>query len=341
MRRREAAMWPGLTVAIILALLAFIISFDALRVVGLACGINDRLAWMFPLIIDGSTLAFTWAAWAFKTRRLSTFYPWLMLVLFSIISLIGNALHAHPVAVNGLLLPSWVPPLIMTVPPVALLATTHMIVLAAGRTFDNDDQEWEAEHNQPVNNEPHSTTPIEVDVNENSQTETHEPEPTSTVDIVDNTPADTLDSSTPIPVVSEPESKQSSNESKTDILSENQSDSISSETFSTTPISEPEHDITESNSLHEQTSPTNTLPTSDTFKTESDTIPTTISHMVKPVAARVQPPTVRPSVNPIFLEPQPVDRSLSEQWADHNPTVMNTTVARILGIKDNTLNNQA
>lgn len=136
-------MWPGVTVAVILALLAFIISFDALRAVGLACGINGSLAWMFPIIIDGSTLAFTWAAWAFKTRRLSTVYPWLMLVLFSVISLIGNALHAHPVMVNGLLLPVWVP-------PVALLATTHMIVLAAGRSFDNDDMEWEAGHATPA-----------------------------------------------------------------------------------------------------------------------------------------------------------------------------------------------
>lgn len=133
---REARMWPGVTVAVVLALLAFIISFDALRAVGLACGINAALAWMFPIIIDGSTLAFTWAAWAFKTRRMGTLYPWLMLVLFSVISLIGNALHAHPVMVNGMLLPDWVPPVIMTVPPVALLATTHMIVLAAGRTFD-------------------------------------------------------------------------------------------------------------------------------------------------------------------------------------------------------------
>ena len=37
---REARMWPGVTVAVVLALLAFIISFDALRAVGLACGIN-------------------------------------------------------------------------------------------------------------------------------------------------------------------------------------------------------------------------------------------------------------------------------------------------------------
>lgn len=137
MTRREARLWPGVSLAVLLALFAFVLSFDALRVVGLACGIQPTLAWMFPLIIDGSTLAFTWAAWAFKTRRMRTLYPWLMLVVFSIISLIGNALHAHPVTVNGLTLPDWSASLIMTVPPIALLATTHMIVMAASRSLDN------------------------------------------------------------------------------------------------------------------------------------------------------------------------------------------------------------
>lgn len=135
-RRHGAALWPGLTLACLLATLAFVLSFDALRIVALACGVQTALAWMFPLIVDGSTLAFTWATWAFRTRGMGTWYPWLMLVLFSVVSLIGNALHAHPVDVNGMLLPSWVPPLVMTMPPVALLATTHMIVMAAGRTFD-------------------------------------------------------------------------------------------------------------------------------------------------------------------------------------------------------------
>ena len=134
-RRRGAALWPGLTLACLLAVLAFVLSFDALRIVALACGVQPALAWMFPLIVDGSTLAFTWATWAFRARGMGTWYPWLMLVLFSVVSLIGNALHAHPVQVNGMLLPDWVPPLVMTMPPIALLATTHMIVMAAGRTF--------------------------------------------------------------------------------------------------------------------------------------------------------------------------------------------------------------
>lgn len=150
MGRREARMWPGVVLAVMLALFAFILSFDALRVVGLACGIQPSLAWMFPLIVDGSTLAFTWAAWAFRTRRMGTAYPWLMLVLFSAISLVGNALHAHPVQVNGLLLPDWATAMIMTVPPVALLATTHMIVLAASRTLTRLEETPETEPEPPA-----------------------------------------------------------------------------------------------------------------------------------------------------------------------------------------------
>ena len=92
---------------------------------------------MFPLIIDGSVLAYTWAAWAFKTRSLSTVYPWLMIIVFTVFSVIGNMLHARPVNVNGLLLPQWVASCVMASPPVALLAVTHMIVMAASRSLDD------------------------------------------------------------------------------------------------------------------------------------------------------------------------------------------------------------
>ena len=116
----------ALTVAI--ALMAFILSFDALRTLAVACGVQPGLSWMFPLIIDAPVLAFTWATWVFKTRGLGQAYPWAMLLVFSAVSLVGNALHAHPVETNGLLLPDWGASLLMTMPPVALLATSHMIV---------------------------------------------------------------------------------------------------------------------------------------------------------------------------------------------------------------------
>lgn len=136
MRRRQAPLWPLMALTVAIALMAFILSFDALRTLAVACGVQPGLSWMFPLIIDAPVLAFTWATWVFKTRGLGQAYPWAMLLVFSAVSLIGNALHAHPVETNGLLLPDWGASLLMTMPPVALLATSHMIVRAASRSFD-------------------------------------------------------------------------------------------------------------------------------------------------------------------------------------------------------------
>lgn len=136
MRCRQAPLWPLMALTVAIALMAFILSFDALRTLAMACGVQPGLSWMFPLIIDAPVLAFTWATWVFKTRGLGQAYPWAMLLVFSAVSLIGNALHAHPVETNGLLLPDWGASLLMTMPPVALLATSHMIVRAASRSFD-------------------------------------------------------------------------------------------------------------------------------------------------------------------------------------------------------------
>lgn len=145
MRRRQAPLWPLMALTVAIALMAFILSFDALRTLAVACGVQPGLSWMFPLIIDAPVLAFTWATWVFKTRGLGQAYPWAMLLVFSAVSLVGNALHAHPVETNGLLLPDWGASLLMTMPPVALLATSHMIVRAASRSFDMDGPEPTAE----------------------------------------------------------------------------------------------------------------------------------------------------------------------------------------------------
>lgn len=145
MRRRQAPLWPLMALTVAIALMAFILSFDALRTLAVACGVQPGLSWMFPLIIDAPVLAFTWATWVFKTRGLGQAYPWAMLLVFSAVSLIGNALHAHPVETNGLLLPDWGASLLMTMPPVALLATSHMIVRAASRSFDMDEPKPAAE----------------------------------------------------------------------------------------------------------------------------------------------------------------------------------------------------
>lgn len=135
-RAREARLWPLLCLVVLIALLAFVLSFDALRQLGVAVGVQPALSWMFPLIVDLPVVAFTWATWVFKTRGIGQRYPWAMLCVFSLVSLAGNALHARPVPVDGVLLPRWLAAGLMAMPPVALLATSHMIVMAAARSLD-------------------------------------------------------------------------------------------------------------------------------------------------------------------------------------------------------------
>ena len=133
--RSSVKMWPGITAGIIIGLIAFVLSFDALRLVFVACGINPYLSWGGPVCVDGTILLCTWATWGFKKGHIrGSAYPWVGLVLFSSFSIAGNALHA--MLNTGFHLPAWVPPVIMSIPPVALLYATHLIVIIAGDRLD-------------------------------------------------------------------------------------------------------------------------------------------------------------------------------------------------------------
>lgn len=133
--RSSVKMWPGITAGIIIGLIAFVLSFDALRLVFVSCGINPWLSWGGPVCVDGTILLCTWATWGFKKGHIrGSAYPWIGLVLFSGFSITGNALHA--MINTGFRLPSWVPPVIMSIPPVALLYATHLIVIIAGDRLD-------------------------------------------------------------------------------------------------------------------------------------------------------------------------------------------------------------
>lgn len=133
--RTSVKMWPGILSGIIIGLIAFILSFDALRLVFVACGINPYLSWGGPVCVDGTILLCTWATWGFKKGHIrGSWYPWAGLVLFSGFSIGGNALHA--IINTGYELPGWVPPVIMSIPPVAMLYATHLIVIIAGDRLD-------------------------------------------------------------------------------------------------------------------------------------------------------------------------------------------------------------
>ena len=116
--RESVSMLPGVTIAVI----AFVLGFDALRLVFVSSGINPLLSWGGPLCVDGTILLCTWATWGFRKGHIrGRWYPWAGLVLFSLFSVPRNALHAWPNA-GGM--------------PPTLLYSTHLIVIIAGDRQD-------------------------------------------------------------------------------------------------------------------------------------------------------------------------------------------------------------
>ncbi|QBJ00222.1 hypothetical protein SEA_PHARAOH_33 [Mycobacterium phage Pharaoh] len=96
--------------------LAFALSFTALSDLASHAGVTPGQAWMVPLVIDGGVIVATAATVALQGR-----YAWFLLILGSLVSVAGNVAHAQP---HGLL-----PMLIAAVPPLWLLAATHLTVM--------------------------------------------------------------------------------------------------------------------------------------------------------------------------------------------------------------------
>ncbi|WP_433862721.1 DUF2637 domain-containing protein [Streptomyces sp. L7] len=107
----------------------FVLSFSTLRDLAIRSGIPTELAFIWPLIVDGFILVATAAAWALRNQARGTWYPWAALVLFSGISVAGNALHAsmvRTVDVNY-----WVATVVSAIPSVAQILASHLLVVMA------------------------------------------------------------------------------------------------------------------------------------------------------------------------------------------------------------------
>lgn len=132
----DVASWVAATAiggTVLIALGAFWLSFTALTDLAARAGIPSGQAWVWPLIVDGVIVVATISVVALAPHgRRATWYPWTLLVLGAVVSVAGNATHA------GVAAPGEVPPLlaagIAAVPPLVLLAVTHLTVELTSRT---------------------------------------------------------------------------------------------------------------------------------------------------------------------------------------------------------------
>lgn len=132
---RRWAVATAVAGTIFIAAGAFWLSFTALADLADRSGIGSWQAWAWPLIVDGIIVVATVAVVALAGRQ-GSWYPWTLLIGGAAASVTANSLHAVVAAdadVPGVLAAA-----VAAVPPIVLLAITHLTVLLT-RTDTNED----------------------------------------------------------------------------------------------------------------------------------------------------------------------------------------------------------
>ena len=104
---------------LVLAAAAFTLSYDALHQLALDSRVRPGLAWLWPVVIDGTIVVALLTVLAAKRAGRGAGYPWALAGLFSLASVAFNVAHApdRPVA-----------RLVFAMAPVALVLTTHLLM---------------------------------------------------------------------------------------------------------------------------------------------------------------------------------------------------------------------
>lgn len=117
----------AVTGTILLALSAFWLSFTTLRDLAVLSGLPIGQAWMWPLIVDGVILEATISVVALRdSARAARRFAWLLLGAGSGVSVAANITHA--VVASDTRVPALIAALVASVPPLVLLAMTHLTV---------------------------------------------------------------------------------------------------------------------------------------------------------------------------------------------------------------------
>jgi hypothetical protein len=104
---------------VVLAVAAFTLSYDALHQLALDSRVRPRLAWIWPVVIDGTIVVALLTVLAAKRASARAAYPWTLAGLFSAASVAFNIAHAPDRLVAQL---------VFAMAPVALVLTTHLLM---------------------------------------------------------------------------------------------------------------------------------------------------------------------------------------------------------------------
>lgn len=106
---------------------AFWLSATTLTDLARRAGIDPMQAWMWPVIVDGMIVVATVAIVALARHgRRATVYPWALLIAGALVSVTANCMHALVATDSDL--PPVLSASVAAVPPLVLLAATHLTV---------------------------------------------------------------------------------------------------------------------------------------------------------------------------------------------------------------------
>jgi len=117
-------------ITVVIAVASFVLSFSSLWSLAARSAWPARLAWLWPVIVDGTIVLATMAIVAlagYRSLRGNRRYFWAVLCAAAVVSVSGNAVHAL-IPDTAPLVP-WLSAVIACVPPIALLATTHTLAI--------------------------------------------------------------------------------------------------------------------------------------------------------------------------------------------------------------------
>ncbi|UTT51200.1 DUF2637 domain-containing protein [Rhodococcus gordoniae] len=128
----SGSMWfAGVTITVGIGAAAFILSFLALRDLCIQAGQPREIAFLFPVIVDGTILQATMGVVSRRHDHRARRFFWKILIGAATVSIAGNAIHAVLTTTPGF--NSVLAAVIATLPPISLLASTHALTVLGRR----------------------------------------------------------------------------------------------------------------------------------------------------------------------------------------------------------------
>jgi len=98
---------------------AFFLSFESLKDLAVQMGVAESIAWLYPAIIDGAIIVFSLSVLRANLNQENILYPWVLVSLFTVLSVVLNIIHAHQ---------DFLAQFLAAIPPIALFLSFELLM---------------------------------------------------------------------------------------------------------------------------------------------------------------------------------------------------------------------